>query len=222
MAAEDFNHFRFEYGNRCFLPEEDPRVQQVKRVGERILRVSGLRDQGRWEFFVIDSTKMDMNAVTIPGKVFVSASLLVLAPNDDCLAAVLSHEVAHGLARHAAEYMSVARPVAIIIRLIAHTISRDLGRDLGRIFKNYYETPFLKRTESEADYIGLMLMAQACYNPVEALTMHRLMVNGAKTADTSPRDFGGDSHPSNETRIEQFKQWMPEALKKRAVCCLPK
>ncbi|CAG8454885.1 6436_t:CDS:2 [Racocetra fulgida] len=72
--------------------------------------------------------------------------------------------------------------------------------------------PFSRKCESEADYIGLLLMAQACYNPEEAIKMWKRMSKAEKVA---PPQFLS-THPNHEARIKKINEWMPEALQKRA------
>src|SRR6266511_2063305 len=72
--------------------------------------------------------------------------------------------------------------------------------------------PFSRKCEVEADYIGLLLMSQACYNPEEAARMWERMSIAQKNA---PPQFLS-THPNNKTRIKKILEWMPEALQKRA------
>ena len=86
------------------LPEWDRRCRIVQRVMDRLIPASGLEDQ-KWEVHVIESD--EKNAFVIPGgKVFVYSGILPIAKNEDGLAAILGHEIAHNVAKHAAENMS--------------------------------------------------------------------------------------------------------------------
>ena len=76
--------------------------------------------------------------------------------------------------------------------------------------------PFSRSHESEADKIGLVYLAKACFDPREAPKLWERM--GAANKGTAPAEFMS-THPAPETRIEQFKAWMPEALKIRAEHC---
>ncbi|MEO6758672.1 MAG: M48 family metallopeptidase, partial [Saprospiraceae bacterium] len=75
--------------------------------------------------------------------------------------------------------------------------------------------PFSREHESEADYMGLLYVAKACFAPTEAPKLWERM---AQKSGSAPAEFMS-THPSNQTRIRQFEKWMPEALKIRAEKC---
>ena len=122
-----------------------------------------------------------MNAFVIPGgKVFVYSGILPVAKNDDGLAAILGHEIAHNLARHAAEHMSsliLLAPIRwMLIYLDTTGLTMGLGRVLGDIAMELgIARPASRKQESEADYIGLMMMAKSCYDPGEAVKVWERM-----------------------------------------------
>lgn len=137
---------------------------------------------------------IDKNAFVIPGgKVFVYSGILPIAKNDDGLAAILGHEIAHNLARHAAESMSsvvMLEPLkwAIIIALnVADSTgyTLGLGQWLGPWLSNWIlnfgvAMPASRKQESEADYIGLMMMAKSCYDPAAAVGVWQRMEEAEK------------------------------------------
>jgi predicted Zn-dependent protease len=124
---------------------------------------------------------VECNAFVIPGgKVFVYSGILPIAKNDDGLAAILGHEIAHNLARHAAESMSSLVMLAPIrwalIFLDSTGYTMGLGRLLGDIAMDLgLMRPASRKQESEADYIGLMMMAKSCYDPSEAVKVWERM-----------------------------------------------
>ena len=75
--------------------------------------------------------------------------------------------------------------------------------------------PFSRKHESEADRMGLIYMSRACFNPQEAPP---LWVRMGEQSKGRQAEFMS-THPAPETRVEQFKEWMPEALKIRAEHC---
>lgn len=98
-----YDEIMAQYG-RAVLPDSHPSTQFVKKVAARLIRASGLNDL-KWEVHVIQSD--EVNAFVIPGgKIFVFSGLLPIAKNENGLATVLGHEIAHQLARHIAEKMS--------------------------------------------------------------------------------------------------------------------
>ncbi len=193
----------------------DPRLNAVvQRVGKRIAAAAA-QPNYKWEFFVID--KDVLNAFCLPGgKVFVYKGLFRAVQNEDQLAVVIGHEVAHAIARHGAERMSMMQLGRMGKTIAAQTISG--GKYAGVINKAYGSVegvglilPFSRKFEYEADEIGLYLMTKAGYNPREALTfwdnMRRLSAGKRK-----PPEFLS-THPADLNRIRKIQQRIPVALK---------
>lgn len=202
------------------LSEDKEIVDMVNRVGWKISRVTS-RDYPtakdyEWEFSVIEDDKTP-NAFALPGgKVAVYTGILKYTQNEAGLATVISHEIGHALARHGAERMSqyllaqlgqVALNVAIQDQspetMAAINIGYGVGTTVGVLL------PFSRVEESEADHIGLILMAKAGYDPQEAVLFWERM---AKAGGKKPPAFLS-THPADEKRIAQIKQLMPEALR---------
>ncbi|KAH7420053.1 peptidase family M48-domain-containing protein [Cadophora sp. MPI-SDFR-AT-0126] len=183
----------------------------VHRVMAKLIPASGLEDVN-WEVHVIDSP--ECNAFVIPGgKVFVYTGILPVAKNDDGLAAILGHEIAHNLARHASESMSsmvMLAPLRFLFIFLDSTgYTMGLGRVLGDIAMDLgLARPASRKQESEADYIGLMMMAKSCYNPQEAVKVWQRMEIAQK--DQNMPEWLS-THPSNSNRITQMQQWLPKA-----------
>jgi metalloendopeptidase OMA1, mitochondrial len=194
---------------------QDPKiVEPVIAVGERIAKVAN-KPGYRWEFRVIDDDHQ-VNAFALPGgKVAVYTGLLPVAYDTAGLAAVLGHEVGHALARHAAERMSQALPLEVAgLGLSVYLGSYNpgaqqaimqafgLGAQVGVLL------PFGRAQEAEADHIGLILMAEAGYDPHAALDLwKRFEQKGGST----PPEFLS-THPSYGTRQRNIESWIPEAM----------
>src|SRR5262245_36119995 len=181
--------------------------QRVQTVGRRIAAVSG-HPEWDWQFTLFENP--EPNAFALPGgKVGVYTGLFKVAQNDAQLAAVMGHEVGHAIARHGAERMSqgilaqiggVAVGAATGSQAIVDVYSQ--AATLGVIL------PYSRGQESEADEIGLMLMAEAGYDPREAV---KLWQNFAALGGERPPEFLS-THPSEGTRIERLQALMPKAL----------
>ncbi|KAI8365374.1 peptidase M48 [Radiomyces spectabilis] len=199
MAKQAYNEVMHTYGHRI-LPHNHPYTAFVARVGRRLVQVSGMKDM-QWEFHVINSP--ERNAFVLPGgKVFVFTGILPIVQNDDGMAAVLGHEISHQLARHSAEKLSFAKLLYVIrIRLLL------LGIDTS-VFFNRFTTeflmmmPFSRKCETEADAIGLQLMAQACFDPNEAINVWRRMESAG---GASVPQFAS-THPSHKNRIQYLQK----------------
>lgn len=204
---------------------QDPReVEPVKRVAARIIeaakhsKYAETAKQFDWEVTVIkdDQTK---NAWALPGgKIAVYTGMFPIAKNEAGLAVVLGHEVVHALAKHGAERMSQALVAqfgmaAASIVLSAQGLSPELHRlalqAIGLGAQVGVILPFSRRHESEADYVGLLLAAQAGYDPREAVRLWERMAQASQGRE--PPEFLS-THPSHQTRIADLQRWMPEAL----------
>jgi len=192
-----------------------PIVDTVRDIGARIARAAAPEDPGfEWAFNVIDSDQV--NAFALPGGyTAVYTGLIPVAETEDGLAVVMGHEVGHALAHHGAERMAQQNMQQIVGAGVAMGAGgMDAGAQravmgvFGGISQYGYALPFSRKHESEADYIGLILMARACYDPREApLLWERMGAAGG----ASPPEFQS-THPSPQTRINDFQTWMPEAV----------
>jgi predicted Zn-dependent protease len=182
----------------------------VQRVGRRIA-AAAKRPDYQWEFRVVE--KDEANAFALPGgKVAVYTGILKYTQTDAGLAVVMGHEVAHALARHGAERMSRSSAANAVIGLgaaVAGIQDPALMQVISAAYGVSVELPFGRGQESEADHIGLILMAQAGYDPREAVPFWQRMSAGA--GGSGPPEFLS-THPSGETRVRQLQEWMPEAL----------
>lgn len=204
---------------------QDPReVEPVKKVAARIIeaakrsKYSEMAQQFQWEMTVIKDDKT-MNAFALlGGKIAVYTGIFPVAKTEAGLAAVLGHEVVHALARHGAERMSQGQLTNAALQVAGAAIGASGGNPmlsqaamaaLGAGAQVGVLLPFSRAHESEADYIGILLAADAGYDPRESIhlweRMEQLSTGGG------PAEFLS-THPGHETRIQQLKKWMPEAL----------
>jgi predicted Zn-dependent protease len=204
---------------------DNPEVNDlVHRVGRRIANVAN-KPEYLWEFAVIQDDKT-VNAFCLPGgKVAVFTGILPIAKNEAGLATVMGHEVAHALQRHGAERMSrsVLESIAqlgTIAAAASGAIDPGVMQGLQSAYGVGVSLPFNRKQESEADYIGLQLMAKAGYDPREAVPFWermsgcpRRMIGTLcfKSASLIPEFLS--THPSDVTRINQIELWTPDALR---------
>ena len=192
-------------------------VQIVKEIGKKIAQAASNEDPGfDWDYNLIESDQA--NAFCLPGgKVAVYTGIIPIAENIDGLAIVMGHEVAHAIARHGAERMayqkltqfgSMAAGVALGGGMDVSTQRAIMGA-MGAGSQYGILLPFSRKHESEADYIGLLYAARACYDPREAPKLWERM--GEASGGRAPAEFAS-THPNPQTRIQNFEQWMPEAL----------
>jgi metalloendopeptidase OMA1, mitochondrial len=185
---------------------------QVTRVAQRIIAVSEKPDLP-WEVKVIDEKQA--NAFALPGgKIAVYTGILPITRDDAGLAAVIGHEVGHVLARHSAERVSQQM---VAQGLGGALVSGVLGTDpqtsqmVAGLFAQGLMLPWGRKQESEADHIGLILMAKAGYDPHAARDLWVRMAEASKGSSRPPEFLS--THPSEETRIRQIEAWLPQAMK---------
>jgi len=165
------------------------------------------RRDNDWEVTVFDNEQA--NAFALPGgKMGVFTGLLEVAANQHQLAAVMAHEVGHVLARHSNERASqtALRNIGIAAAQQAGVSDStlqliDFGANLG------FFLPFNRTQESEADEVGIMLMARAGFDPQESINLWN---NMAAASGDRPPEFMS-THPSPSTRISDLKRLLPEA-----------
>lgn len=202
------------------------KTAMVERVGKKIaaateeyLRQNGMASEiskFSWEFNLIKSD--DINAFCMPGgKIVVYEGLLPLATTDDELAVVVGHEVAHAVAKHSNERMSqeiLAQYGASVVDVALSNKSATVQAIGGTVFGLGAQLgvmlPYSRKHELEADYMGLVFMTMAGYDPAKAVTFWQKM--SAASGGGNASDFMS-THPSDTKRIAQVKQYLPEMEK---------
>jgi predicted Zn-dependent protease len=207
--------------------ENTPEARMITNVGQRIssaaerwLTANGyagyLKDY-KWEYNLVQDNAI--NAWCMPGgKIVFYTGILPICNGETGVAVVMGHEVAHALADHGAQRMSagvfqqlgsVAGNIAIKDEQTRNTFNQAYGisSQLGVML------PFSRGHETEADRIGLQIMAIAGYNPDEAAELWRRMK--ANSGGEAPPEFMS-THPSNETRIANLTSWAPLAKEEAA------
>jgi predicted Zn-dependent protease len=181
------------------LPATDRRVQRVRTVAGQIEKAAEIEPLQReinlkvkgytfeWEANVVEEDQV--NAFCLPaGKIVVYTGIFKVAQNDDQLATVMSHEIAHALAHHSSE--RVAREESGRVSLLT-------------------SKAYARQQESEADHIGIFLMTFAGYNPDEGVRFWLQMAR-AKTGSGQVPEFLSD-HPSDRQRMVAMEAWAPRA-----------
>ena len=178
LGDEAYAQVRAQFAG-SILPAASPDVQRVQRVSKRILDVLPALGAGKlehlahlrntqWQFTVVRSPQV--NAFAVPnGKVVVFTGLLRLFPDDDELAVVLAHEIAHVVARHSAEKVSTGM-VSMLLK-ITLALATGIQGATDAIVDVGMNLPFSRRAETEADSIGLQLMARGALRPADTLSM---------------------------------------------------
>jgi predicted Zn-dependent protease len=200
-------------------------TELIEKVGKRIAAAAEAPPPNTWkaphydwEFEVVD--KRAVNASCLPGgKVIVYTGLLPITQSEAGLATVIGHEVAHALARHSAERLSDQKAARIAVALAGVALAVNQRTSsvaplamaaLGAGAMYGVLLPMSRTQESEADHIGLVLMALAGYDPHEAVGVWERM-RAASTGDRQATWLS--THPSTEQRLADMHAWVPEAMK---------
>ncbi|MCM4158019.1 peptidase M48 [Gramella sp. AN32] len=199
-------------------------AQMVQRTGQKIVTAAerylnangyqGFLNDFEWEFNLVKDDAI--NAFAMPGgKTVFFTGMMPIAQNETGVAVVMAHEVAHALADHGAQRMSAAQ-LQQIGGVVGSVAVSGRSQETQQMFAQFYGLgttvgvmlPFSRSHETEADRIGLTLMAIAGYNPDEAADLWRRMQ--AQSDGQAPPEFLS-THPSNATRINNLTQWAPQA-----------
>ena len=219
MAFAEYDKFLSE--NKIIRDTKE--AETLKRVGRRISiaaerwldanNYQGYLKNYDWEYNLVNDKTV--NAWCMPGgKIVFYTGILPIAANETGIAAIMGHEVAHALANHGQQRMSAAifqQAGAVAGNLVikdekdrsVFNAAYGVGTNIGGML------PFSRAHETEADQIGLYIMAIAGYNPDEASKLWERMKsnNGGKK---SPPEFLS-THPSNDSRIENLRLLAPAA-----------
>lgn len=195
-------------------------VDLIRRVGRRLSKAADKPDF-LWEFNLIEDDKQ-VNAWCLPGgKVAFYTGIMPVTKGEDGVAVVMGHEIAHALARHGAERMSQG----MLANFGGQALSVMVAKQPGEA-RNLYEQayglgvglgimlPFSRAQESEADHIGLIIMAKAGYDPAQAvLFWSRMEKAAADKGGGAPPQFLS-THPADDKRRRQIEEWLPEIKQK--------
>jgi len=207
------------------LPSTAPISQTVQKLAGQLIEASKNKDllehtkfrpqHFQWETRVIRSRQV--NAFCLPGgKIVVYTGILPVAETESALAAVMGHEIAHALAHHGAERMAQKQMVEIGQMAAAGSMSdmdprrrQELMAVLGVGAQFGMLLPYSRKHESEADHVGLLMMATAGHDPKKAIEFWKRMEQASK-GGKQPAEFMS-THPSHETRIRDLERWQDQA-----------
>ncbi|MCI0499892.1 MAG: M48 family metallopeptidase [Planctomycetales bacterium] len=224
MALQEYNAFLKD--PKTTLSTDAEKTAMVQQVGTRIAdaverymnenymndRIAGYK----WEFNLVESK--EKNAWAMPGgKVVVYSGLLEVTQDDAGLAVVIGHEIAHAVAKHGSERMSQALMVTLG-GIGLDQAMKDQPDSTRTIFLSCYGVgtslavmlPYSRLHENEADQLGLIFMAMAGYDPEAAVGFWERMAASKKEDGVKMPEFLS-THPADQTRIQNIKNFLPEA-----------
>ena len=227
QAAAAYEQFR----NKAKLIKDGSQLNEVREIGKKIeIAVSAFFNMKNendptknfeWDYILVDNDKM-INAWCMPGgKIAFYTGILPVCKNDDGIAAVMGHEIAHAFARHTVEKLTQSSMIQMATLGISNTRYAELlnkSFKVGNVGGNVYNSvvkygiflPFSRTMESEADYLGMGFMNLAGFNVKEPSKLWQRMM--ADKQGKVPEFMG--SHPSPENRSKKFQEWENEILDK--------
>src|SRR5690606_2497849 len=189
---------------------------KIKNAAIKCMNSRGFGDQianYKWEYKLVQNN--ELNAWCMPGgKIAVYSGIMPVAKDETGLATVMGHEVAHALLKHSAKRIDKAAAMAKggeFVGSLVGSKSASLQNVIGAVYgtgANLALLAYGRDDESEADRLGLILMAVAGYNPNEALSFWQRMSD--KSGGSSTPELLS-THPSDQTRIANIKKLIPEA-----------
>jgi len=207
------------------MSDDEKTLNQIKEIGKRMedsiseyFYKNNLADPTinfDWEYILIDNKKIK-NAWCMPGgKIAVYSGLLEITKNENGLAAVMGHEIAHAVAKHSIERASrgvVINVATQVTDLITggklSTVNRTTGMNtVGLLTQMGILNPFNRKQESEADYLGLIFASLSGYDIRETVKVWERMKEANKSK--APPEFMS-THPSSENRIKKINEWINE------------
>ena len=223
QAAAAYETFR----SKTKLITSGSQLNEIREIGKRIeFAVSAFfENQGKedptknfgWDYILVDNDKV-VNAWCMPGgKIAVYTGLLDITKNEDGLAAVMGHEIAHAVAKHSVERASrgVLLNTGTAILDIAtkgkvSQINRTTGMNaVGLLSQIGIMNPFNRKQESEADYLGLIFASLSGYDIRETIKVWERMKEAKKGKE--PPEFMS-THPSSTNRINNITNWINEII----------
>ena len=223
QAAAAYENFR----SKAKLINKGSQLKKIREIGKKMeFAVSAFFDsQGRkdptknfeWDYLLVDNDKV-VNAWCMPGgKIAVYTGMLEITKNNDGLAAVMGHEIAHAVAKHSVERASRNVLLNTGTQLIdifsggkLSSVNRVTGMNtVGLLSQIGIMNPFNRKQESEADYLGLIFSSLAGYNIQETVKIWERMKEANK--GKAPPEFMS-THPSADNRIKKISEWTTDII----------
>lgn len=216
MAKRESDNILRQYRGKVTRSGEA--YKHVLGISARILKANnhlpGIKKD--WRVFVIEDRRI-LNAFVLPnGDIFIFTGMMRVVSNEDQLAAVMGHEIAHALLNHVGELISKTHllefllllPIVIIWIMLPDAVAISSQNYTEYISELLFKLPMSRQLETEADVVGLKMMARACYDPRQAVQLWKRMANLSRG---EPIEWLS-THPSHKTRYSTLDKLMPEAF----------
>ena len=214
LSAQSYNKTLQEARRQGVLDTDKAQLDRLKRISNRLIGQVGVyrADAAKWQWEVHTIKSNELNAFVVPGGkiMFYSGIIDRLKLTDDEIAAIMGHEISHALREHSRERLSRQYATQTGIGVAASIFGLSQGQaDLANVAGDLgLSRPHSRTQESEADQIGLELMARAGYNPQSSITLWQKM---QRASQGEPPQFLS-THPTSSNRIAQLQALMPKVM----------
>ena len=219
-ASKAYSQFK----KKAKMSNDIKTLNMIKRIGSKMekaitfyfssKKIPDPTKNFKWEYILVDDDKT-LNAWCMPGgKIAIYTGILRVTKNEDGLANVMGHEIAHAVAKHSVERASAAMALNLgttvidifsggVISRTRNAVGRNTGIDVLQVG---IFNPFTRSQESEADYLGLAFASLTGYNLYEGAELWKRMKD--EMGKEIPQFLS--THPSPNNRIRQIRNWIPQ------------
>ncbi|MDN5566259.1 MAG: M48 family metallopeptidase [Psychrobacter sp.] len=214
MSAQSYAQSIQEARAKGVLDTNQAQLNRLKNISNRIIGQVGVyrQDAAKWNWEVHTIKSNELNAFVMPGGkiMFYTGIIERLNLTDDEIAAIMAHEISHALREHSRERLSreYATQTGIGVAASIFGLSQGQAELAGTAGNLGLSLPHSRTQETEADQLGLELMARAGYNPQAAITLWQKMQNASQG---EPPQFLS-THPTSSSRIAQLQALMPKVM----------
>ena len=206
LSASSYSKVKKEAAAKGKLDSDKTMAQRVSDISKKLIPHTGVfrKDAPEWKWEVHVIADPTVNAYCMPGGkiMFYSGIIEKLSLTDGEIAAIMGHEIAHALREHGRERISgeLLKNLGLIVLISSGKVDKNTAGAAGLLSTLFITLPNSRENETEADKMGLELMARGGYDPNEAVTLWRKMAahSGGKTPEFL------STHPSSERRIHDL------------------
>ncbi|CAK0774888.1 metalloendopeptidase OMA1, mitochondrial [Gammaproteobacteria bacterium] len=196
----------------ALVSNDNPQTQRLRKIADHVIpftnRWNPRSKEWKWEISLIKSKQI--NAFCMPGGkiAFYTGILDTLHLNDDEVAIIMGHEIAHALREHARERMAKTEITNLGARLLGTYFGDGKYSGIFSLGGNLLNLKFSRSDETEADIIGLDLAARAGFDPRNGVTLWEKM----STASSGAPPQWLSTHPAGKSRIQEIKKYLPKVM----------